>query len=204
MTGADDKTIPVRPKWLFVLCGKNTPHAAWWLKIQSQAQLAEYLAATNGKYGRAFENYLHDSFYQPSETGHGKHAAEAPLTLAIYLHAMNQNLSMIDAAMQFSMQAAQRMSEALALHGAIYINSVGGWNCGGMGLLPEGGFLHAKNLTWPNFTKQDIRISSFHDGRHYYAYVGQAQVRDGDRVKFDSYDEARRQALAYLTPTEQE
>lgn len=189
---------PVTPTWLFVLIGRGTDSAAWWLKIRSQEELIRYLQQTGSKYGRAFDNYLHDGFYQESITGHGKYNQEANLTLAAYLYGINRNKSMVEALIDLQTDTANRMSEMLDKYGALYINSVGGWNTG-TSLGPENGFMHARQLVWPNFTESDIRISCFHGGQHYYAYVGQAQVRDGDRVKFNSYDEARRHALAYLT-----
>ena len=36
-------------------------------------------------------------------------------------------------------------------------------------------------------------------GEHYYAYIGNMQVRDGDILKWNTYEEAYSKALEYIS-----
>lgn len=180
------------------MLNKNTHNAGWWLKIKSLAELTAYLEQTNARYGRAFDNYLHDNFYQPAVSGHGKHIEEANLTLAAYLYGANRGMSMIEALTKLASNQASRMANMLDKHGAIYINSHGGWNYGGEFAVYNGDFYHSEHLTWPMFSEQDIKISKFPGGQHFYARVGLVDVKSGNRTKFNSYQEAKQAALAYL------
>lgn len=56
-----------------------------------------------------------------------------------------------------------------------------------------------KDLVFPSYVSHDIRIKRFDDGRHYYAFIGDMQVKDGDRVKWDTYDEAYHQAELFAS-----
>ncbi len=51
-------------------------------------------------------------------------------------------------------------------------------------------FCRRKSLVFPNFKKSDIRIRKYDYGSHYYAFVGDMQVRDGDKLKWNTYEEA--------------
>ena len=55
-----------------------------------------------------------------------------------------------------------------------------------------------EKLVFPKFDKNDIRIEKFPYGAHYYAYVGDVQVKDGTTLKWNTYEEARRQAEKYV------
>ena len=55
-----------------------------------------------------------------------------------------------------------------------------------------------RNGYWYKFDKNDIRIEKFPYGAHYYAYVGDVQVKDGTTLKWNTYEEARRQAEKYV------
>ena len=183
-------------EWLFRLIQSGS-RTDWWLELKTLEELAMSLDATDGRYGRAFSNYLNDSDYGPA-VGHGKYAAEAPLTFLAYLRGLNRNQSIVESLVGAKMEAAANMASAIVDHGKLYVNPVGGWNWGA-GIGEFVGFLRTKTLSWPSFTERDIRISRFPGGKHWYAYVGQAQVRDGDKLKFDTREAAMRQAELYLT-----
>ena len=77
------------------------------------------------------------------------------------------------------------------------INSVGGY----YRYYPtdkEYAFVRRKELIFPDFKKDDIRIKQFPGGEHYYAYIGDMQVRDGNTLKWDSYQDAYEMALSLL------
>ena len=188
--------METRREWLFVLLNKNTGLAGWWLMLRTPEELHDYLEATNGRYGRAFDNYMHDGFYSPHVTGHGRFIQEAPLTLAAYLHGVNQKTSIIDAIMDLANVTATNMLDAILSHGHIYVNKAGGYNWSGT--YEQGDFVRSKTLVWPDFTEQDIRISRFPGGMHYYAHIGDTQISKDDKRRFWTYDQAKDAAMAYL------
>lgn len=187
--------------WLFVLLNKGKPDASWWLKLRSLEELTRYLSATNGRYGRAFQNYLDDSQFQPDQMGHGKHIKEMPLAQAAYYNGLNKKISMIDSVMDLASRTAQCMADAISKHGYVYVNSNGGWN--NLDIKPDpGDFVHSKNLVWPHFTRADIKISKFPGGEHWYARVGPVEMRNGDEFRFYSREAAQKAAEAYLIEQE--
>ena len=60
-------------------------------------------------------------------------------------------------------------------------------------------YIHKKDLVFPEFSEKDIRITKFPYGRHYYAYIGMTEVKDGDEIKWNTYEEAYKRAKAYIT-----
>lgn len=191
-------TLPNNHKWLFVLLNKQTCNAGWWLKIQTQNELAAYLELTSSKYARAFDNFWHDSFYQPSVVGHGKHIQESQLTLASYLYGVNRHQSMIEALTEMSSRHATQLYAILETYGAVYMNSRGGYQYNPDPSAYTGDFYHNRNLVWPQLDETSIRIESFPGGKHFYAYIGDIQVRDGDMLKFNTYEKAMAAAKTYL------
>lgn len=184
-------------QWLFVFCNKNTGLAGWWLKLTSQEELEAYLDITNSRYGRAFQNYLKDSFYGAS-VGHGPYIQEAGLTLTAYLRGVNQHKSFIESLTGLAGESAQNMLDAIHEYGAIYVNRSGGWNWD-PGPHENGDFSRSDKLVWPDFTKSDIRISQFPGGRHFYAHIGNTQVTWNGRRRFESRKDAEAAAAAYIT-----
>lgn len=184
-------------QWLFVLCNKNTNLAGWWLKLASYKELNNYLALTNSRYGRAFENYLQDSFYQPSIVGHGPYIQEGELTYAAYLKGVNRQQSFVDAITDLANETAANMFTAIQSHGAVYINKCGGWNWD-PGIHEDGDFVRRDKLVWPDFEMSDIRISQFPGGQHFYAHVGNTQVTKNGQRRFNTRKDAEMAAVAYL------
>ena len=102
-------------EWLFRLIQSGS-RTDWWLELKTLEELAMYLDATDGRYGRAFSNYLNDSDYGPA-VGHGKYAAEAPLTFLAYLRGLNRNQSIVESLVGARMEAAANMASAIVDHG---------------------------------------------------------------------------------------
>lgn len=191
-------------EWLFVLKDKGTNNAGYWLKISSIDELIEYLKITNPtRYGKAFENYIYGKEYGAKSMQHGPHLDAAPLTDAIVLHSQNMKtkyniaMNILQAINDFSSMVAINMLNRIQESGAIYINRVGGYH-GFYDSSEENGFVRRKSLTWPNFTRNDIRIKQFPEGTHFYAYIDDVQVRNGDTLKWNTYGEAYEQALSYI------
>ena len=181
--------------WRFEMFDKNTNNCGWWLKITTFVQLIQYVNATGDKYRRAFENLIKDKAYNQTSVVHGPHLKEAPLAEYAHLYAINHECSHKNALMQISTQQMHNMNTLLEQKGFIHINKNGGF-CSH----PEkpDAVIHQKELIFPEFKKSDIRISKFPQGHHYYAFVGNVQVKNGDICKWNTYDEAYRQAKQYI------
>lgn len=80
----------------------------------------------------------------------------------------------------------------MALHrdilenGETFVNGVGGKTFS----LDYDQFVWRKDLVFPHYTIADIRIKQFENGQHYYAYVADTQLRNGEKLKWDTYNEA--------------
>ena len=178
-------------KRLFVLfrCGTRN---SWWLKISDVDALADYQAAHADKYGRALLNIVRDR-----DSGmHGPCPREIPLSQAAYYRAVNTDASPVSALMSISSETTAAQLDALHEHGALYFNPAGGWNWGPPGEPVQTAW--RDGFAFPSFTKDDIKITRFPDGTHYYAHIGDMEVRDGDVIKWPTRQEAYERALACL------
>lgn len=81
----------------------------------------------------------------------------------------------------------------------IYYNENGEWSTGPF---EESNFLYRKFLQYPMFTEDDIVIKSFNDGTHSYARMADLEVREGDTVKWDTFDEAYQACLRIICPAQ--
>ena len=192
-------TVRERPaanerEWLFVLANKGTNLTGWWLKLASQQELDGYLSLTSSRYADAFQDWLHDGQHETKEPAED-YWKRANLVLAAYALAENTRQDAASAIIQLQIKTAASMSAALAESGCVYVNPRGGW-C--VSQQESGSFCRRKSLVWPDFDESQIRISRFPGGTHYYAYIGDVQVRSGDALKFDAYGEAYAAAKNYI------
>lgn len=192
-------------EWTFVLKNKGTREAGWWLKISDVDQLVAYYQETNPtRTSRAFENFMHGKEYDcfkptPSNNkNHGPWMNESDLTYAYAMYAGQRGLTFIQGMEGFTREVALTQLRKIEEYGAIFINRVGGYHADYDGHHNYPDFVRRKQLVFPDFKKTNIRIRQFPGGEHYYAYIGDTQVRDGDTLKWSTYDEAYRQALAYI------
>ena len=84
---------------------------------------------------------------------------------------------------------AGSMLKILASGKTLLVNRKGGFRVRREGEKPKGSVWRTK-LDFPRYLSNEIRVKRFDDGRHYYAYIGDMQVKDGDVVKWNTYDEA--------------
>ena len=60
-------------------------------------------------------------------------------------------------------------------------------------------FCRRKELVFPNYNVSDIRIKQFENGEHFYAYIGDTQVKDKyNNMKWNTRNEAYEAAYASL------
>ena len=170
---------------IFVLKDKGTINQSWWLKISTMSELEDYIGTLGGK---IIASGIFKEIRYKQGTEH-----EDQLASVIRLKATNDNSNIYTAA--FNIQADMIRAQVDALQeGPIFINSFGGWHVGG----EYSDFIRSDKLVFPDFTKEHIRVKQFPEGTHYYAYIGNTQVHDCDTYKWNTYDEAYKQALRYI------
>lgn len=190
-------------EWLFVLKDKGTRNQGWWLKISNVDELCAYISEVDPtRYGKVFENYVMGkewNDYHPAfkNKNHSPHFNSVPLTDAIVKYGASNGLKIASAIDSFRAMVAFQQLESIRENGAIYINRVGGYH-GYYAGDKEYAFIRRKELVFPQFKKDEIRIKQFPNGEHYYAYIDDMQVRDGDILKWDTYEEAYNRALEMI------
>lgn len=190
-------------EWLFILKDKGTHNQGWWLKIQSVDELIEYIKITQPvRNEKIFDNYSHGkewNEYHPSfkNNSHCTFISEAPVTDVVVRHGANNNMTFFEALSSFNRMVALQQLEAIQKHGAIYINRRGGYHSF-YSKDEEHGFVRRKELIFPQFKKNEIRIKKYPYGNHFYAFIDDMQVRDGDTLKWNTYEEAYNQALSIV------
>lgn len=186
-------------EYLFIF---DTESKGWWLKIDSVEKLADYHEkAGAGRFDKAMEMYLHEGHpydilekLSPEERIKKMQDKDFKRLQAAVMQAEKGDRTILDGFRCLNLEIGMGQMKALEQYGVIYINCVGGYTFG----LQYTQFCHRKNLVFPNFNKSDIRIKQFEGGEHYYAYVGDMQIRDGDILKWYSREEAYSKALELI------
>lgn len=76
-----------------------------------------------------------------------------------------------------------------------YLNRVGGFN---FSVKPER-IYKKEGFEFPSFSREDIRIKQWPGGKHFYAYIGNMEIRDENgNIKWNTREEAERQAEKYV------
>lgn len=90
----------------------------------------------------------------------------------------------------------EQMSRMILDGHTLYVNPAGGYTPHMENVMNH---YESENLQWPVFREDDIRIKQWPGGTHYYAYIGEVQVKDGDTLKWESESDARMAAMAYVS-----
>lgn len=174
----------------------------WWLKIDSIEKLVDYHEKTgSGKFDEAFSMYLNDGYpyeilekLSVEERIKKMQDKDFKILLGAVMQAEKNELSILGGFRSLNIEIGLGQMRTMEEYGAIYINCVGGYTFG----LNYNQFCRRKELVYPDFKASDIRIKQFQGGEHYYAYVGDIQVRDGEIFKWNSYKEAYDKALEVI------
>ena len=147
---------------------------------------------------KIIQNYLNDK----SELD-VPHLESQSLTQAVVLYGQkNPGFNIYQAIAGFNSMRITHLVNNLEEYGVVYINCVGGSTFKYNDI--EYAVVRRSNLVWPDYKEEDIRIKSFEGGDHFYAYIGDVQVKQGTGndtiMKWDTYDEAYQAALSYIDP----
>lgn len=188
-------------KFKFVLKGDGH-NRGWWLKVSTVDELIEYYKeVAPSRNGKVFENYLYGkewNWAHPStpNDSHCPHYKLAGLTDAIVRNGAEKGLPIYQSIMDFQGQVATNQLNDIQEYGAIYINRMGGYHHYYND--KEHAFVYRDKIIFPDFKKSEIKVSKFPYGSHYYAHIGDLEVRDGDTIKWNTYEEAYNMALKML------
>lgn len=185
-------------EYLFVYADNS-----WWLKLDSIEKLIDYHEKTDtGKYEKAIRMYM--------DEGHPDKILEnlsvekriqkmcnrdfKYLQVAV-MQAEKGGGTIFDGFRWMNMEIGMNRLRNIQQYGAVYINPVGGCTHS----LNYTQFCRRKEPVFPCYKKEDIRIDKFDGGTHYYAHIGDLEIRDGERMKWDTYEEAYQKALELLS-----
>ena len=192
--------------YLFVWDERN---GGWWLKLDSVDKLIDYHKKTGNRYAGAFDLFMRLYNKAGSVNRVMDVVMEMPIGERIelmtsrdfkYMQAAILQAQKVDQANIFdgfrflNMEIGMKELGDIREYGACFINPVGGSTFG----IEYKQFVRRKELVFPDFKREDIRIKQFKDGTHWYAYIGDMQVRDGDTLKWNTREEAYNRALAMV------
>lgn len=181
-------------------------NGGWWLKISSFEDLINYYKNTKNstKWWNVVDNYIQGKEFNEYKrktslrltNQHMPHEKEAFLTQAVVLHASNNHQNIMEAISEYCGSIASNQKRDLQECGVIYINRFGGYH--GDSSKEKLPFVHREKMIFPDFKENEIRIKQFPKGTHWYAYIDDVQVRDGDTLKWNTYEEAYKIAKSYI------
>lgn len=163
-------------------------NGCWWLVISDVEHLEAYKERTSSRYGHAIVNGItgEDTKYQR-------------LYDAAELVASNNRTSVVAAMAMLADTMTYKQIEAIQKGKEVWFNEMGGWN---NGIKDVTATVYRDKIIFPNYTKNDIRISKWgNGGQHFYAKVGEIEVKEvvnGETImKWNTREEAYAKALAY-------
>lgn len=183
--------IPQPEYYTFVY---EEPDNGWWLKIDSIEKLGDYMMKTEAMYGDCMEEYMRYAFHQ--EENEENRLKLSNRLQAIIMFGERRHLTIIDAIIQFRMCVFSQMCEAIRESEYIVINKVGGYH---RGPVEHSQFVNRKTFTWPDFQENDIRISQFPGGEHYYVRIGDMELHENGAIKWNTREEALTVARRYIS-----
>jgi hypothetical protein len=185
----------------FVLKDEGTINQGWWLKIDNLEDLQKYYDEVDSN--RMSEGWESATNCREFCSIHDlKRTDPQPLkphatTLGYFIgmHAANNSQSAMQAVIDIQTKKFQSQAEQILKGNNVYINRNGGWHFGKKDYTQ---WYDKDKLVFPNFKKNQIKIEQFPGGEHFYAYIDNMQVRDGDTLKWNTYEEAYKQALSIV------
>lgn len=154
----------------------------WWLKISSLRELMIYWET----YTDLFEKSL-EKLPKTKEFGCGMEHADTIDTM-IGFYARSHKITFEEAKTDLLCYIKKEQYKALNENGFIFINRKHGWNAVDR---ETEQFVHRRNLVFPDVKNGKIKIEKFPLGNHYYVFVDDIQLRNGDTLKWNTPEEAK-------------
>lgn len=174
----------------------------WWLKLDTIEGLIDYHQKTDGsRYENAMEMYLHKELPENNleklpleERVQMMCSRDFKYLQAAVMQAEKGNGTIIDGFRWLNMEIGMSQLRIIQQYGAVFINPVGGHTFD----VKYDQFCRRKELVFPDFKKSDIRIKRYQEGTHFYAFIGDMQVRDGESLKWNTREQAYQKALTVI------
>lgn len=170
-------------------------NGGWWLKISTIEELNDYLECIESPIARGTKNAINSKEF----TGNPADPHADAAGLMVLLRIENAETGLLQAACSLAVQADRAKVEALKKGNDLYFNRSGGWHYGKHDYTQ---WYDSEKLIFPDFHKSQIKVERFPAGKHFYAYIDNMQVRDGDMLKWNTYDEAYKKALQFVNSEE--
>lgn len=170
-------------------------NGGWWLKIGNIDELMNYTTSVKSPVAKGLIDALYSREFGPNVPGQplAPHASNEGWLVG--LHAINKDVGLGVATCELAIQIDTAKVNALSDGNDLYFNPNGGWHYDKKKAYTQ--WYDSDKLIWPDFKENQIKIERFPAGEHYYAYVGNMQVRDGDTLKWNTYEEAYEHAKQY-------
>lgn len=172
-------------------------NGGWWLKISTIEELRNYIEQT-----KTTQPIIKGLVSALNCREFGTPVAGEPIKphvneegCLIGLRSENHNMSLFESAMSLALETDDAQIEALNNGESLYFNRRGGWHSEKSNYSQ---WYDSDKLVFPDFRKNQIKIEKFPMGQHFYAYINDMQVRDGDTLKWNTYEEAYNKALEYV------
>ena len=192
--------------WKFIHNGDG-----WWLQITNVKQLKEYCKLTENVFSRALNDAITYDKNQKEGKPRDTHN-ENTLAVVVGQLAYINEISLFESSCNLAYAMHNTYYKCLEDRGFVNINTVGGCNCFDF---PIKAVEYRERPIFPNYKKSDIRIKTFKYEElkyaspddythpddynyHYYAYIGNIQLHDGDKMKWDTEEEARAFAEKFI------
>lgn len=185
-----EKTI----EYLFVYDGRQ-----WWLKLTEADQIADYHKKTAGsRYEGAINLYMKlkqdgKEWYnlldgmELQERIKMMESKDFKYIQCAIIKAQQVEGSILDGFRCLNMEIGMAQLDNIKKYGAVFINAAGGHTHG----VETVQFCRRKQLIFPDFKKEEIRVKQFKGGQHWYVYIGDMQLRNGDQLKWNTQEAAR-------------
>lgn len=191
--------MEIKKKWKFVHNGM-----CWWLRIETAEQLMEYIkATTEQRFGMSMLKVADRVAHGNTKDWHNRH----PVADAIETLWKGSGENLMETTGRLMVACHDTYFKLLREKGFVDINPVGGCNA----FFPHPKAVeYREKLVFPHYSESDIHIRTWEltDKRnyverkgyqyHYYAYLGDVQLKDGDKEKWDTHEEALAFARTFL------
>lgn len=166
----------------------------WYLKIDTVEKLTDYhKKMDSNKFEAALQMYMQkvDPENMPLEKRIKlMESRDFKFLQAAMIQARKINGTILEGFRCPNMEIGMTELRCIREHGAVYINRAGGHTYD----LPYTQFCRRKELVFPDFRLSDIRIKKYPGGVHWYAFIGDMQVKNGEDIKWNSSEAAQNAA----------
>lgn len=204
-------------QFIFVYAKSPKEAQGWWLKISSMEELEAYIQKTRGGKTTTKGFELYSKLYMNANENGGKKPIREILEemppekrhelMMTDMRAFNSMMggimmaekmqgTILDGFRAMNMEIGMTYMRHIKEDGVCFINKNGGCNS----IIEYDTWCRKNDLVWPDFTRDQIRTKQYDGGTHWYAFIGDCEVRNEDGgLQFPSKMEAYEAACAVMS-----